>query len=45
MRFGSFSEMTGYYAERTPDSPALVFEEGGSVKALSFSAFHGRIRE
>ena len=45
MRFGSFSEMTGYYAERTPDAPALVFEEGGSVKALNFSAFHGRIRE
>ena len=45
MRFGSFSEMTGYYAERTPDAPALVFEEGGSVKALSFSAFHERIRE
>lgn len=29
MRFASFAELIGYYAERTPDAPALRYDSGG----------------
>ena len=36
MRFDSFSQMIGYWADRTPDAPALIFDAGGK-QTLSFA--------
>ena len=36
MRFDSFHHMLRYWAEKTPDSPALLYDDHGQ-KALSFS--------
>ena len=38
MRFHTFHEMIRYYAERTPDAPALHYESGGVLRTMSFSA-------
>ncbi|MBE7008720.1 MAG: long-chain fatty acid--CoA ligase [Ruminococcaceae bacterium] len=37
MRFSSFANMIGHFAERTPDAPALRYEEGGEARTMSFS--------
>ena len=37
MRFTSFHEMLSHYAERTPDAPALRYEEGGLCRAMSYA--------
>lgn len=37
MRFSSFAEMLSYYAERTPDAPALRYEEGGAVATMTYA--------
>jgi len=37
MRFNSFLEMIGYYAERTPDAPALKYEKNGEMRTESFA--------
>ena len=37
MRFSSFAEMLGHYAERTPDAPALRFEEDGAVATMTYA--------
>ena len=38
MRFSGFSEMLSYWAENTPDAPALQYEQNGTVRVCSFSA-------
>ena len=38
MRFSGFSEMLSYWAENTPDAPALRYEQNGTVRVCSFSA-------
>ena len=37
MRFDSFSHMLSFWAEKSPDSPALVYDGGGSPSLLSFA--------
>ena len=37
MRFKTFAEMLGHYAERTPDAPALRYEERGALRAMSYA--------
>ena len=37
MRFSSFAEMLVHYAERTPDAPALHYEEGGAVATMTYA--------
>lgn len=36
MRFDSFSHMLAYWAEQSPERPALVYDGGGSPASLSF---------
>lgn len=36
MRFSSFAEMIGHYADRTPDAPALKYEKSGSAAAMTY---------
>ncbi len=36
MRFSGFSELLAYWAERTPDAPALRFEDGGVAAELTY---------
>ena len=38
MRFDSFSQMLGYWAEHTPEKHALIYEDGGKPSQLSFPA-------
>ena len=44
MRFDSFSHMTEYYAERTPDAPALIYGRNAE-KMLSFRQFADAVNE
>ena len=44
LRFGSFSEMLRFWAEKAPDHPALVYDAGGK-KALSFSGLLQRVEK
>ena len=44
LRFGSFSEMLRYWAEKAPDHPALVYDAGGK-KTLSFSGLLQRVEK
>ncbi len=37
MRFGSFYELIGYYAEKNGSRPALYFEENGQKRSMSYS--------
>ena len=37
MRFSGFADMIGHFAQRTPDAPALKFEEGGALHTLSYA--------
>ncbi len=37
MRFDSFSHMLSHWAERSPDSPALVYDGGGAPAILSYA--------
>ncbi len=37
MRFNSFREMIGFYAENTPEAPALKYEKDGGLKTESFA--------
>ena len=39
MRFSSFAEMLDHYAERTPDAPALRYEENGAVATMTYARF------
>ena len=36
MRFNSFKQMIGYYADVTPDAPALKYEQDGVLKTESY---------
>ena len=42
MRFDSFSHLLRHWAAQTPDSPALLYDEGG-VKTLSFAELLDRV--
>ena len=42
MRFDSFSHLLRHWAAQTPDSPALLYDEGG-VKTLHFSELLDRV--
>ncbi len=37
MRFSSFEELFHHYAERTPDAPALRYEEGGAPRMMTYA--------
>ena len=37
MRFTSFAEMFAHYAGRTPDAPALRYEENGAVATMTYA--------
>lgn len=37
MRFSGFADMIGHFAQRTPDAPALKFEEDGALRTLSYA--------
>ena len=37
LRFSSFAEMLGHYAERTPDAPALRYAEGDAAAAMTYA--------
>ena len=43
MRFHSFFEMISYYAERTPEAPALRYESGGVLRTMSFAALRSAV--
>lgn len=43
MRFHSFFEMISYYAERTPEAPALRYESGGVLRTMSFKALRSAV--
>ena len=43
MRFHSFDEMISYYAERTPEAPALLYESGGVLRTMSFQALKSAV--
>ena len=44
MRFESFEQMLSWYAEHTPDAPALIFSDG-EKKTLTFSELLLAVRE
>ena len=37
LRFSSFAELIGHYAERTPDAPALRYEENGAMASMTYA--------
>ena len=43
MRFRSFAEMIGHYAEKTPDAAALLYEDGGAARSVSYACFAGAV--
>lgn len=43
MRFGSFAEMVGHYADLTPDSAALIYEEGGAKRVMTYGVLRGSV--
>ncbi len=43
LRFDSFAHMLRYWAEKTPDAPALIYDDGGP-KELSFAAFRANVQ-
>ena len=44
LRFDSFSHLLHYWAEKTPDAPALLYDEGG-LKELSFAGLLDKVEQ
>jgi len=44
LRFLTFSEMLRYYADRTPDAPAILCEEGGEKRTVSYQQLYGAVK-
>ena len=44
MRFESFSQMIGYWADAAPDAPALLYDEGGK-QTLSFAQLRQSVND
>ena len=42
MRFSGFEHMLSYWAEKTPDRPALIYDDGGK-KILTFSQLYSAV--
>ena len=42
MRFSGFDELLSYWAQQTPDRPALVYEQGGDRAVCTFSELQRR---
>lgn len=43
MRFSGFEHMLSYWAREAPDSPALLYEEGGEARAVSFKGLYDAV--
>ena len=43
MRFSGFEELLTHYAERTPDAPAILCEENGARRAVSYRELEGAV--
>ena len=44
MRFLSFSELLRWYVDRTPDAPALRYEEGGAPREMSYRQLYQAVK-
>lgn len=44
MRFLSFSELIRWYVDRTPDAPALRYEEGGILREMSYRRLYETVK-
>ncbi len=44
MRFAGFEELLRFWAEKTPDAPALIREQGGEPETLTFSGLLEEVR-
>ena len=43
MRFSGFDELLSFWAQRTPDRPALVYEQGGAQAVCTFRELQRRV--
>ena len=44
MRFLTFSELLRWYVDRTPDAPALRYEEDGALRVMSYAQLYRAVK-